>query len=122
MKDPAASQPIQVVKVPHHGARSSLAPAWIHTLKPEVAVISVGRRNPYGHPSPQVLAAYAQEEARLYRTDRDGAVVVTGSLADRGLVVRTARSAFPQNVHIGTGLWHQESRNVTLMWRQWLGP
>jgi competence protein ComEC len=122
IKDLAAGNPIQVVKVPHHGARSSLAPVWIHTIKPQVAVISVGRRNPYGHPSPQVLAAYEQEKARLYRTDRDGAVVVTGSLTEHGLVVRTARAEFPQSVQIGSGLWRQEGQNAGLVWRQWLGP
>lgn len=47
-----------VVKVPHHGARSSLDRSWLGHLHPRYAVISARRGNPYGHPVSRVLQAY----------------------------------------------------------------
>ncbi|HXF72967.1 MAG TPA: ComEC/Rec2 family competence protein, partial [Actinomycetota bacterium] len=65
-----------VLKVPHHGGDTSLD-AFLAQVAPEVAVVSVGEDNPYGHPAPEVLAALRAEGARVLRTDRDGDVVVT---------------------------------------------
>ena len=45
-------------------------------LRPDIAVISDGRGNPYGHPVPQVLERYRAAGAAIYRTDLDGAVTV----------------------------------------------
>src|SRR5256886_85908 len=64
-----------VLKVAHHGSRTSSTPALLGDVGPAVAVISVGPRNPYGHPDPGVLARLATAGARVYRTDRDGAVI-----------------------------------------------
>ena len=66
---------VTVLKVAHHGARTSSTPPFLEKVKPALAVISVGRRNPYGHPSPDTLARLAATGARIYRTDRDGAVI-----------------------------------------------
>jgi len=65
-----------LLKVPHHGSRSSSTPAFARAVSPRVAVIQAGARNPFGHPVPEVLARYAEEGAAVYRTDRDGAVVL----------------------------------------------
>lgn len=65
-----------LLKVPHHGSRSSSTPAFARAVGPRVAVFAVGARNPFGHPVPEVLARYADLGTALYRTDRDGAVVV----------------------------------------------
>lgn len=64
-----------VLKVAHHGSRSSTTAAFLGAVDPTVAVISVGARNTYGHPDPVVLARLAGSGARIYRTDRDGAVI-----------------------------------------------
>ena len=64
-----------VLKIAHHGSRTSSTPAFLGAVGPAVAVISVGPRNPYGHPDPGVLARLATAGARIYRTDRDGAVI-----------------------------------------------
>jgi competence protein ComEC len=65
-----------VLKVAHHGSRTSSTPELLAATRPAVAVISVGSRNPYGHPDATVLERLQSAGARLYRTDRDGALVV----------------------------------------------
>ncbi len=64
-----------VLKVAHHGSRTSSTPELLRAVAPTVAVISVGARNPYGHPDTGVLGRLAAAVARVYRTDRDGAVI-----------------------------------------------
>jgi competence protein ComEC len=66
-----------VLKVGHHGSATSSTPAFLAAVAPSEAVVSVGRRNRFGHPHPATLAALAASGARLWRTDRDGAVTVT---------------------------------------------
>ncbi|MEX2147660.1 MAG: DNA internalization-related competence protein ComEC/Rec2 [Candidatus Rokuibacteriota bacterium] len=65
-----------VLKVAHHGSRTSSTPEFLAATRPAVAAISLGSRNPYGHPDPSVVERIEATGARLYRTDRDGAVVV----------------------------------------------
>lgn len=64
------------VMVPHHGSATSSSPPWVRRLSPRIALISVGRSNRFGHPSPLVVERYAREGARVFRTDRDGAVTL----------------------------------------------
>ncbi|MDH5562516.1 MAG: DNA internalization-related competence protein ComEC/Rec2, partial [Nitrospirota bacterium] len=61
-----------VVKVPHHGAKSSLHDGWVKQLETQAMVVSVGSHNRYGHPDSEVIAAYEARGIPLYRTDRDG--------------------------------------------------
>lgn len=65
-----------ILKVPHHGSISSLDRLFLSAVAPKVALISVGRHNPYRHPHPEVLAAYEALPAQVYRTDQDGAVLI----------------------------------------------
>ena len=65
-----------VLKVPHHGSRTSSTPQFLASVHPAVAVISVGARNVYGHPDAGVLARLTAAGAIVYRTDRDGALVL----------------------------------------------
>lgn len=64
-----------VLKVGHHGSRTSSTPEFIAAVRPSVAIISCGRRNRYGHPATGTLGALAG--VRVFRTDLDGAVTVT---------------------------------------------
>jgi len=64
-----------VLKVAHHGAGTSSTAGFLRAVAPTAAVISVGTRNPYGHPDAGVLERLAATGARVYRTDRDGAVI-----------------------------------------------
>jgi competence protein ComEC len=64
-----------VLKVPHHGSATSSTAPFLARVRPSVAVISAGRFNPYGHPSPAVEHAYRAAGAALFETARDGAVL-----------------------------------------------
>ncbi|MCU0647628.1 MAG: DNA internalization-related competence protein ComEC/Rec2 [Gemmatimonadaceae bacterium] len=65
-----------VLKVPHHGSRSSSTPDFLDAVAPTMAVVSVGAGNRYGHPAPEVLSRYAERGIALFRTDRDGSIVI----------------------------------------------
>ena len=78
-KELAASQaPLAaaLLKVPHHGGRDAAGAEFLAAVQPQVAVISVGATNPFGHPYPAVLERLAAESQQSYRTDRDGSVTV----------------------------------------------
>jgi len=68
---------LRVVKIPHHGSLTSSTPEFVKALKPQVAIVSAGRSNHFGHPVPEVLERYRSAGAEVFRTDRDGAVTVT---------------------------------------------
>jgi len=63
-----------VLKVGHHGSRTSSTDAFLAAVAPQVAIISVGVRNRFGHPHPNTLAALAKARVRVLRTDADGAI------------------------------------------------
>jgi competence protein ComEC len=66
----------QILKVSHHGSASSTSRHFLSSVQPELAVISVGRRNLYGHPSPRVLLRLAARGIPIRRTDREGTLVI----------------------------------------------
>jgi competence protein ComEC len=66
-----------ILKVPHHGSRTSSSDELIDAVRPALAVISLGWRNRFHFPAAEVLGRYAARSARVLRTDRDGAVTVT---------------------------------------------
>ena len=66
-----------LLKVPHHGSGTSSTGGFIGCVSPGLAVVQVGERNRYGHPSPGTLARLEAAGATVLRTDADGAVVVT---------------------------------------------
>jgi competence protein ComEC len=77
-----------VLKVAHHGSRSSTAPSFVELVAPRIAVISCGRRNLFGHPHPSVLETLHDANVRTWRTDRDGTIDI--EIRNRKLFV-TAR-------------------------------
>jgi competence protein ComEC len=64
-----------VLKVPHHGAAGATTDDFLRVVRPALAVVSVGARNPYGHPDAATLERITATGAPVYRTDRDGAVL-----------------------------------------------
>ncbi len=64
---------VDVLKVGHHGSRSSTSPEFLAKVQPEVAVISAGQDNAYGHPHPEVVARLNAANVRLWMTDTTNA-------------------------------------------------
>ena len=79
-----------VLKAAHHGAGTSSTQPFLDGTIPEVVVISAGEHNRFGHPTPEVLERCAGTGAIVYRTDRQGAVLLT--ISDRGYRIRTMLS------------------------------
>ncbi len=67
----------QVLKVPHHGGRTSSSEPFLARVHPKIAIVSAGYRNRFRHPHQETLDRYRANGIQLYRTDRDGAVTVT---------------------------------------------
>ncbi|MFI6580415.1 ComEC/Rec2 family competence protein [Embleya sp. NPDC050493] len=78
---------VDVLKVAHHGSARQ-DPGLVLGLHPRLALVSVGKGNPYGHPSPSARALVAATGARLLRTDTDGPIAVTGSPTHLNAVAR----------------------------------
>jgi len=71
------SRRVEILKVAHHGSADPGLADELRELKPSVAVISCGRDNEYGHPTPSTLAALHDSPGlQLYRTDEDGRIVL----------------------------------------------
>jgi beta-lactamase superfamily II metal-dependent hydrolase len=66
-----------VLKVGHHGSKYSSSSTFLSTVKPKYAVISVGKDNPYGHPSPLTLSKLKSIGAEILKTDEQGTITIT---------------------------------------------
>ena len=64
---------IDVLKVGHHGSRTSSSKEFIDEINPKYSIISVGKNNRYGHPNKEVLNNL--KESKIYRTDEDGSIM-----------------------------------------------
>jgi competence protein ComEC len=69
--------PIDILKVAHHGSATASTPAFLDAVRPQVAVVSAGAGNPYGHPARSTIERLVGTGARVLRTDADGSVQVT---------------------------------------------
>lgn len=67
---------VNVYKAGHHGSSSSSSAAFLAVIQPDIAVISCGSKNPYGHPSVSALKRLSRYTNRIYRTDTDGTIVL----------------------------------------------
>ena len=66
---------VQVLKVAHHGSKYSSSEEFLKAVKPELAVISVGK-NSFGHPTPETLQRLAAAGAKILRTDKNGQIAI----------------------------------------------
>ena len=64
---------IDVLKVGHHGSKTSSSKIFIDEIEPKYSIISVGKNNRYGHPNDSVLDNL--KESKIYRTDQDGSIM-----------------------------------------------
>ena len=67
---------IDVLKVGHHGSNTSSSKKFLEQIKPEVALISVGQGNTYGHPTQATLKRLSNIGAKIYRTDENGTILL----------------------------------------------
>ncbi len=65
-----------ILKVGHHGSAYSSTPEFLAAVHPTIAIISCGRHNVFGHPSPQTLGALRAAGTSIYRTDTDGGISI----------------------------------------------
>jgi competence protein ComEC len=66
----------RILKVAHHGSRTSTSRELLEHWRPQIAIISAGRGNTFGHPAPEVLRRLEDIGAAIYRTDLDGQVTI----------------------------------------------
>jgi maltose-binding protein MalE len=64
---------VDVLKVGHHGSKTSSSKEFINVINPKYSIISVGKNNRYGHPNKEVLNNLS--DSKIYRTDQDGSIM-----------------------------------------------
>ena len=67
--------PTKILKVAHHGSKSATSAEFLDAVSPEQAIISVGKDNRYGHPTPEILARLKAKNVSVFRTDEAGNLV-----------------------------------------------
>lgn len=93
----AAALAGSVVVAPHHGSRSSSTAALVDAVRPAAVIYSVGYRNPFRHPHPEVWARWSAGGARAWRTDSQGAIRI--ALDGGGLRIAAQRELRPRYWH-----------------------
>jgi competence protein ComEC len=82
--------PVELLKVGHHGSADEGLSELLESLRPRVAIVSVGKHNDYGHPRASTMAALGRAPGlAVYRTDEDGRIVLESD--GERFSVRTAR-------------------------------
>ena len=84
---------VKILKVAHHGSKYASAQDFVDRVKPEVAIISCGEWNRYGHPAQAVLDRLRAANVKLYRTDLQGEITITTKGKENDYVVKTAKEA-----------------------------
>lgn len=74
--DSKAGLQADVLKIPHHGSKYSTSDNFLETVNPAVSVISAGKENSYGHPTPEVLQKLEKFGIKVLRTDTDGDIEI----------------------------------------------
>jgi len=85
---------VDVIKIAHHGSKSSTGEEWLRHWRPKAAVISAGVNNLYGHPHADVVRRIEREGARLFRTDQNGEVQMR--IRAEGIQIRSKFGPFRQ--------------------------
>ena len=96
-----------VLKVGHHGSKTSTSPDFLEAVSPSVAIISAGFENSFGHPHPTVLARLAERHSAILRTDQDGLVTVRSD---------------GRKLSFDSMLWHPQSPADVFNWALAVNP
>src|SRR4030042_7131157 len=100
-----------VIKVPHHGGKTSSYESFFEAVSPDIAVISAGRDNSFGHPHKETLDAL--HGARIFRTDIDGAIKIKESI--NALEVKTYKDFQFKKARS----FNDESKNIKRLFETW---
>jgi competence protein ComEC len=80
-----------VLKISHHGSKYASSGDFLNRVKPEVAIVSCGAWNRYGHPAQAVLDRLRAANVKLYRTDLQGEITITTRGKDNEMTVKAAK-------------------------------
>jgi competence protein ComEC len=83
----------KVLKVSHHGSKYASSGDFLNRVKPEIAIVSCGAWNRYGHPNQAVLDRLRAANVKLYRTDLQGEITITTRGKDNEVTVKTAKES-----------------------------
>jgi competence protein ComEC len=83
----------KILKVAHHGSKYATSQDLLNRVKPEVAIISCGEWNRYGHPAQVVLDRLRAANVKLYRTDLHGEITITTRGRESDYVIKTAKES-----------------------------
>lgn len=100
-----------VIKVPHQGGKTSSYEPFFETVSPHVAVISVGRNNPFGHPHREMLEVL--NGSKIFRTDLAGAIKISES--EKGLEIKT----YKDFQFTKADSFRDEIRNIKRLFETW---
>lgn len=67
---------IEVLKVPHHGSKDAVTTSFLNAINPALAVLSVGKKNSYGHPDENIVRLLVEKGVQVKRTDTDGSIEI----------------------------------------------
>lgn len=90
-----ADMSAEVLKVGHHGSRTSTTKALLEEVNPKYAVISLGKGNSYGHPHKITLELLDEFNVETYRTDQDGTIVI--STEGSGVTIKTGQTSMERD-------------------------
>lgn len=79
---------VNVLKVPHHGSKTGMSSYFLSAIKPELAVISLGAKNKYGHPAKLSLDLLKEYKAKILRTDLNGEIEIISNGLNYSVVIR----------------------------------
>lgn len=91
----SADMSAEVLKVGHHGSRTSTTKALLEEVNPKYAVISLGKGNSYGHPHKSTLELLDEFNVETYRTDQDGTIVI--STEGSGVTIKTGQTSMKRD-------------------------
>lgn len=66
-----------ILKIPHHGSKTSSSQEFIEAIKPKIILIGVGENNKFGHPNDEILERLEKIDSKIYRTDKMGEITIT---------------------------------------------
>ncbi len=100
-----------IIKVPHQGGKTSAYEPFLKAVSPQIAVISVGRDNPFGHPHEETLDAL--NGIKIFRTDLNGAIKIEES--EKGLKIKTYKDFQFEKARP----FREEMRNIKRLFETW---